>query len=51
MLRSVKTDQNQFILTQMALLINDYQEPQNLFTKRLQELSYCQYPPRNFSPF
>jgi len=45
MLRSVKTDQNQFVLIGMALLINDYQKPQNLFAKHLQELSHCQYLP------
>jgi len=51
MLRSVKTDQNQFILMWMALLINDYQKPQNLFAKCSQELSQCQYPPQNISSF
>ena len=50
-LRSMKTDQNQFVLKWIALLINDYQKPQNLFTKRSQELSHCQYPTWNISSF
>ena len=49
--RSVKTDQNQFVLKKTALLPNDYQKPQNLLSKCLQELSHCQYNPRNTSLF
>ena len=45
--RSVKTDQNQFILKKTALFPNDYQKPQNLLSKCLQELSHHQYNPRN----
>ena len=50
-LRSITTDQNQFILKWMTLLINNYLKPQNLFTKHSQELSHCQYPPQNISSF
>ena len=40
MLRSMKTDQNQFVLMWMALLPNDYQKPQKPLSKCSQELSY-----------
>ena len=49
--RSVKTDQNQFVLKRMALLPNDYQKPQNLLSKHSQELSHHQYNPQNTSLF
>ena len=51
MLRSMKTDQNQFVLKWIALLPNDYQKPQKPLSKRSQELSHCQYNPWNTSPF
>ena len=50
-LRSVKTDQNQFILKWTVLLPNDYQKPQKPLLKCSQELSHHQYNPRNTSPF
>ena len=49
--RSMKTDQNQFILKWTALLPNDYQKPQKPLSKRLQELSHRQYNPQNTSLF
>ena len=49
--RSVKTDQNQFVLKWMALLPNDYQKPQKPLSKHLQELSHRQYNPQNTSSF
>ena len=51
MLRSVRTDPNQSALKWTAILINDCEKPQDLFTKHSQEPSLSQHPSQNLSPF
>ena len=46
--RSMKTDQNQFVLKWMTLLPNDYQKP---LSKHSQKLFHCQYNSWNTSSF
>jgi len=50
-LRSVKTDQNQFVLKWTTLLYYDYQKPQKSLSKCTQKLSHHQYNPQNTSLF
>ena len=48
-LRSGKTNQNQFVLKQTALLTNDRQKPQNIFAEHSQKFSHHHHSSRNIN--